>query len=573
MEGVNPIGPQVYFSPPRIAAPTSSKLDKLDKPEAPAKPVIELNALEKGPERPQSEGVQKSQSALSLIQQLALEGGVTSQKLDLPAEIRALRAKTQSGDIQDQKEAVAGFARLAKNPSESVRNYGLIGMLGILRMSANSAILSSVASNLILLLDPSLLGEYQSDLIRFVFSILSEVSGKFDQLPKTQQNAIMQRLTQNVDKVKNPELQALIREFVKEPLTFSVRMAASGTPMPVGASAPAPLVTQAVPDGALVSRILQKQQTVLDQISHMDPGRLAAMASLFVNARRSLLDVYGDHVFSDPAMIYALGYMDIVSKAIRHHRRQKKQKTLAFVTHSSAVLPKDILEKYPIFVVEESEDQEIRQYHDLFMSILDNGYKHVVVLMPHAEHWRDYHHAKHAAHKLENVVHVVDTQLFGLGLGLLIQELCAPAMKARSVKLLLGMISRLIYSIRYWVVPLTPGAMKKQLWYQKMTRKWVIYDSAWEAQIPVIALSSHSGIVSRSPNPTKGLVSLQEQVQLEKALPLKMVIEHRDLLPEASAIGRYFQQQFPHCEITIAATSLNLGQEWGPFVGVAVLYP
>ncbi len=563
MQGVNPIGQQVYFSPPQIM------VDQVKN-----KPAVELRALEKGPELPQNTGIQKSQSDLSLIQQLKL-GNLESTvpKLDLYTEIRELRAKAQSERLQDQKDAVAGFARLAQNASESVRNYGLIGMLGILGLSANAGILSSVASNLILLLDPSLLGDYHSDLIRFAFSILSGLSNKFEQLPQTQQSAIMQRLTQNVDKVKNPELQALIREFLKDPITFRARMAASGTPMPVENPAVLQPSTKSVPDGALVSRILQKQQSVLDQVSRMDRGTLEVMASIFSSTRVALLEVYSPYLLSDTVLINALAYMDTVSKEIHSYRRRKKQKTLAFVTHFSAVLPKDILEKYPIFVVEESDDHGIRNYHDMFVSIMDEGYKHVVVLMPNAEHWLSYHHAKHAAHKLENVVHVVDTQLFGLGLGLLIQELCAPAMKARSVKVLLGMITRLIYSIRYWVVPLTPGSMKNQLWYQKMTRKLVIYDSAWESQIPVIELSSHSGIVSRSANPTKGLLSLQEQVQLEKAVPLKMIIEHRDLLPEASAIGRYFQQQFPHCEITIAATSLNLGQEWGPFVGVAVLYP
>ena len=563
MQGVSPIGPQVYFSPPQIG------VDQVKN-----KPVVELLALEKGPELPQNEGNQKSQSDLSLIQQLKLgDSESTAPKLDLQAEIMHLRAKAQSEHIQDQKEAVAGFARLAKSDSESARNYGLIGMLSILRLSANTGILSSVASNLILLLDPSLLGDYHSDLIRFTFSILSGLSNKFDQLPKTQQNVIMQRLTQNVDKVKNLELQARIREFLKDPITFGARMAASGTPMPIGTPVTLPPATQVVPDGALVSRILQKQQSVLEQVSNMDHGTLEVMASIFSSTKVALLEMYSPYLLSDTVLIHALGYMDTISKEVHSYRRRKKQKTLAFVTHFSAVLPKGILEKYPIFVVDGSADPGIRQYHDLFMSIIDEGYKHVVVLMPHAEHWLDYHHAKHAAHKLENVVHVVDTQLFGLGLGLLIQELCARAMKARSVKILLGMITRLVQNIRYWIVPLMPGSMKNQLWYQKMTRKLVIYDSAWESQIPVIALSSHSGIVSRSPTPTKGLLSLQEQVQLEKVGPLKMVIEHRDLLPEASAIGRYFQQQFPHCEITIAATSLNLGQEWGPFVGVSVLYP
>jgi hypothetical protein len=196
-----------------------------------------------------------------------------------------------------------------------------------------------------------------------------------------------------------------------------------------------------------------------------------------------------------------------------------------------------------------------------------------VVLMPHSEYWLSYHHAKHAAHKIENRVHVVDTELFGLSLGLLLQELCPLAMKSRSVKVLLGLVSRLAKSIHYWIVPLTPSSMKNQLWYQKMNRKSVIYDSAWESQIPVVLLSHQATVVSRSLTATQALLGLQAAVQNSTVAPLKLIIEYRDLLPEASAIGRYFQQQFPHCEITVAATSLHLGNEWGSFVGIAVLYP
>ena len=563
MQGVNPIG-QVHFSPPQIV------VDQVKN-----KPVVELRALEKGPEQIPSTALQKTQSDLSLIQQLNLGNfEATAPKIDIHTEIRDLREKAHSADIQDQQEAVAGFARLAKHTSESVRNYGLIGMMGILSLSANTAILSSVVSNLVLLLDASLLGDSHSDLIRFAFSILAGVSDKFDQLPKTQQQTLIQRLTQNVDKVKNAEVQALIREFIKEPTGFRARMEFSGKPLPVTPSVvPQTTVPSPVVPGDVVSRILQKQQSVLSQIPHMDPGTLEVMASIFSSTKITILETYAPYLMSDAVLIHALGYLDTVSKEIVGYRRQQKQKRLAFVTHFSAVLPREILDKYPIFVVKEDDDQGIRQYHDLFMSILDQGYKHVVVLMPHSEHWLSFHHAKHAAHKLENLVHVVDTQLFGLGLGLLVQELCAPAMKARSVKNLLAGISRLVQNVRYWVVPLTPGSMKNQLWYQKMVRKLVVYDSAGESQIPVIALSSQSGILSRSVTPTKALLSLQEHVQQGGVVPLKMIIEHRDLLPEASAIGRYFQQQFPHCEITIATTSLHLGQEWGPFVGVAVLYP
>ena len=564
MQGVNPIGQQVFFSPPQIAVGHVKD-----------KPVVELRALEKGPEATAKSGLHKSESDISLIQQLKLgQLESTPSKVDIHAEIRDLRAKAQSDNIQSQRDAVAGFARMAKNSSESVRNYGLMGMMSILRLSENTGILSSVSSSLILLLDPSLMGEYQSDMIRFSMSMMVGLSNKFDQLPKTQQQAILQRLTQNVEKIKNPDLKSAIREFIKEPTGFRARMESKGEALPVATQAAATQVPSLAGNaGALVSRIVEKQQSVLEQIALVEPDALDMMAVIFSNAKLNLLSVYGESAFSDPVLIYALGYLDTVSREIVEFRRRKKQKTLAFVTHFSAVLPREILEKYPIFVVKEEDDQGIRQYHELFNTIREQGYKHIVVLMPHADHWLSYHHAKHAAHKLENVVHVVDTELFGLGLGLLLQELCPLAMKSRSVKALMGLVARLVKSINYWVVPLKPGSMKNQLWYQKMNRKSVIYDSAWENQIPVILLSHQAGIVSRSATPTGALLDLQTAVQVKPEAPLKLIIEHRDLLPEASALGRYFQQQFPHCEITIASTSLHLGNEWGPFIGVAVLYP
>lgn len=564
MQGVNPIGPQVQFSPPILTEQVKNK------------PVVELRALEKGPESSQKNHLNKSESDLSLIQQLKLgQLEAKAPKIDVHAELKQLREKAQSAELQQQKEALAGFMRLAKHSSESVRNYGLVGLMSMLRMgNVSPSLLSSVVSNLILLLDPAVLGDYQSDLVRFAFSILTTLAQTFDQLPKTQQQAILQQLNRYADQIKNPELQAQFREFVKEPTGFHARMSFLGKEMPQSVTQAASPADKpfALGDSGLATRILQKQQGVLDQIPHMEAGMLETMSSVFHHARMSLLKTYTPYLFSDAVLIHALGYLDTVSKEITVYRRRKKQRNLAFVVHFSAVLPRETLHKHPIFVVQEEEDQSIRQYHELFASILEQGYKHIVVLMPHADYWLSYHHAKHAAHRMENVVHVVDTQLFGLGLGMLVEELCGPAMKARSLQTFLNVAKRRIGAVSYWMVPLTPNAMKNQLWYQKMSRKSVIYDSARDFQIPVIALFGQANVLGRSDTATKSLLMLQDHVVRGKKPPLKMVIEHRDLLPEASALGRYFQQEFPHCEITIAATSLYLGSEWGPFIGIAALY-
>jgi len=297
------------------------------------------------------------------------------------------------------------------------------------------------------------------------------------------------------------------------------------------------------------------------------------MAIIFYNTRLLLLDIHENFALVDPVCVYAVGYLDVVIRGITAYLRERKQKKVAFVTHFSAVLPRGILTEYPIFVVKEDPEHGIRQYHELFKSLVGHGYSHVVALMPHAEYWMSYHHAKHAAHKLEHEVSVIDTQLFGLGLGLLLQELCPRVMKVLSVKELLSLTVHLAKSIEYWIVPLTPVSMKNQLWYQKMNRQFGIHDSGWESQIPLISLSHQSAILSRSKTPTDALLNLQAVVRSGTIVPLKLIIENHGLLQEASTIGRYFQKQFPICEMTLAATSLNLGNEWGFFIGVAVLYP
>jgi len=188
-------------------------------------PSVALHALEKGPgaisEKPQTESV----ADISLMEHATVEIGFpTTHAFDLHDEIRYLQEKAHSEHLEDQREAVAGFARMAKHDAESARDYGLIGMLSVLELSENVGILSAVASNLILLLDPSALDGYHSDLFRFAFSILSGLSGKFDQLPEVQQNTIRQQLTQIDFVVQNSEIKEAIREFIKEPTCFRARM-------------------------------------------------------------------------------------------------------------------------------------------------------------------------------------------------------------------------------------------------------------------------------------------------------------------------------------------------------------
>ena len=197
-------------------------------------PSVALHALEKGlgaiSEKPQAESV----AASALMEHATVEIGFpTTHVFDLHDEIRYLQEKAHSEHLDDQREAVAGFARMAQHDSESARDYGLIGMLSVLELSENVGILSAVASNLILLLDPSALDGYHSDLFRFAFSILSGLSGKFDQLPELQQNTIRQQLTQIDFVVQNPEIKDAIQTFIKDPTGFWSRMTMADSVLPL----------------------------------------------------------------------------------------------------------------------------------------------------------------------------------------------------------------------------------------------------------------------------------------------------------------------------------------------------
>ncbi len=529
-------------------------------PPLPSSGSVNLSKVNKGPDLtyiPHSEptfGGPDNDRVLSLLLHLNQPQDANITPSRLLEQVSQLQSLKQQGTESALLEATQGFLNLLGVKQESAANLGMMGVLSLLTNDANGDVRVKIAELII--------KQASEFLDKPEFKLFAQplFEGLLPFVPQIQPDIIHPFPVQIFKSgllTEQPELKVLVDQFVpNEPaIVSSIDSLSPQLVQPLTIDGAKPPVSEPAPD-------LMRNNN--------NPYRLnlGVLQEAVRHLRASMVDLGWPLATRSPFMLTQVLMLDAIERRIGRQRRRTRFLHIAVVTHPSASISKELMGRYPVYQIPHDPENYIRIFHDLFVSLTQSGFQSIIVVLPNGEYWHSVHHARHAMAGVMGTIRVLDSHLFGLGLGLLVREVAGLLPKINRIDDMESRIARLASKIHYWIVPFNVGAINAHFWYQKMKRQKRLPGHFY----PIIGFSDEGGIVSVADSPTSAVINLEKVVtdffhQFGQP-PRVVVVEHYDALGVAKGLGGYFQRVYPKVRVVLQVASPYMSAELGPFVGV-----
>ncbi|NBV42210.1 hypothetical protein EBR96_05520, partial [bacterium] len=280
-------------------------------------------------------------------------------------------------------------------------------------------------------------------------------------------------------------------------------------------------------------------------------------------------------LMKDTNLVYLVVLLGRIDQNLTRRRRKMRQLKTALVTHPSATLTDELLARSPVWVIDNDPENYIRIFHDMFHSLKESGFQSVFALLPHSDFWHSYHHARHALSRPIPNITIIDTKLYGLGLGILVREVNHRLAKLNRRDEVDAVIRKVAAQIHYWIVPVYTKNINGHFWFQKMKRQSNWKDAIHAKHIPIIGFGESTGIVAAGVDLTQSLIKLEgmivETFQRTASSPRIIVIEHHNQLPAANGLANYFRSMYRSTKIIIQQAAPFMANEIGPYIGIVAI--
>jgi fatty acid-binding protein DegV len=466
---------------------------------------------------------------------------------------------------EKQLESGKEFGRLAAFKSADARNVGLIGLMSMLYSSKSPEVIDLITGFLIGQLDSH---SYSSQ-AEFEFMAESILNGFVEQ-KELMNFTTIQLALQTIERGELQKFKPL------EPIIEKFIAAASAAH---GESAEA-MAHAANPTGQITISELVAAETIrtLPSIAaHVETKKVehpnidAVLLSLR-ELHALIIQTLWPSLLKSSDVVMLVMFLDRIGQNLVRQRRKTRRLIAALVTHPSATLPKELLDKHPVYVIPYDPENYIRIFHDMFASLNNSGFSSVFAILPHSDFWHSYHHARHSQSQPTANVIVIDSKLYGLGLGILVREVANRMSKLRRRDEIEGLIRKIAPNIHYWIVPSQTKTISSHFWFQKMKRQSNWKNILHAKQTPILGFGETAGIVATGSSLTQSLVKLEGMVlelyQRNNSHPRVIVIEHHNMLPVASSLSDYFKQTFKETKVLVQQASPFLSNEIGDYIGL-----
>jgi len=524
---------------------------------------VDVGKVSKGPDLPYvthsdpSFGGPDNDKVLSMLLHVNQSEGAPMTQSRLMAQVSELENLKQQRTPDALLAVADGYLKLMDLKGEAANTMGIFGLLSLLKNPAYGAIRAKIAE----LVMGRLLPHVETPEFKlFAQPIFEGLLPFVPEIPPEVIHPFPVQIFKSGLMTEQPHLQPLLDQFV------SVKPAVVTTIEALSPQLVAPLAFESVPPSP--------QALPTESIPTL-PSPYRLNLGVFQEAVRTLranmLALAWPLLAQDPLLLTQVLMLDAIGRRVNRQHRRARFSHIAVVTHPSAAVSSELMSRYPIYQVAHDPDNYLRIFHDLFVSLVQSGFDAIIVVLPNGEYWHSVHHARHAMAGVRANIRVVDSHLFGLGLGLLVREVANLLPKVGRVDELEGRIFRLASRIHYWMVPFNLNMINAHFWYQKMKRG-VRMPSA---SVPIISFSDAGGIVAAAPSPTAAVMKMEQVVtdffHTNGVLPRVIVIEHHDALAVAKGLGVFFQRAYPKVRIVMQAARPYMVTEIGSFVGVVAL--
>jgi len=532
-------------------------------PSTPPNRSVDVGKVSKGPDLPYathadpSFGGPDNDKVLSMLLNVTQSEGSTMTQSRLMAQVSQLETLKQERTPDALLQVADGYLKLMSLKGEASNTMGIFGLLSLLKNPDYGPTRAKIAEMMMVQLLPHVdTPEFKlfaqplfEGLLPFVPEIPPEVIHPFPvQIFKS---GLM---------TEQPHLQPLLDQFV------STQPAVVTTIEALSPQLVAPLAFESVPP---------PPQSLPTEPLPTLPSPYRLNLGVFQEAVRTLranmVQMAWPLLAFDPLLLTQVLMLDVIGRRVNRQHRRARFSHIAVVTHPSAAVSSELMNRYPIYQVAHDPDNYLRIFHDLFVSLVQSGFDAILVVLPNGDYWHSVHHARHAMAGVRANIRVVDSHLFGLGLGLLVREVANLLPKVGRVDELESRLSRLASRIHYWMVPFNVNMINAHFWYQKMKRGVRMSG----ASVPIISFSDAGGIVAAAESPTAAVMKMEQVVtdflHTHTIVPRVIVIEHHDALAVAKGLGVFFQRAYPKVRVVMQAARPFMVTEIGPFVGVVAL--
>lgn len=225
------------------------------------------------------------------------------------------------------------------------------------------------------------------------------------------------------------------------------------------------------------------------------------------------------------------------------------------------------------FVVKQDPLNRIRTFSDQFEKLFSQHYRHILVLFPSVRLWSSsYFATQAAAGALNREIMIIETDTYGLGFRLLLQDLLAVLMERQEFIFLHQRLLHQMARLRYWVVVEDALPLEDVSWYQTLLR---LYSPSVSVISPLLAFHSPMTLlkgcqsVGTACDVLRGYV--QDYVNETVSAPTQFLVGYSGLFEEAEQLLLFLRRLFPAANIMLELADEHAIKTLGNHIGVALL--
>ncbi|MFC1771404.1 DegV family protein [Candidatus Margulisiibacteriota bacterium] len=480
-------------------------------------------------------------------------------------------------DPRHQSKALAQFLKTKDiAPTKALNDFGpevlgeehwLIGLIGIFQKpNLEDAFLRKIINDLFFTLNKQ--HEEDSIHINFIVEAFKQKAPFFDKNITNCINKFVEKhnlLNHNVKKVRfAAEMILTLTNSVKEDILYSKKVSETvvmeiekkrkGI---ISTSHPEKIVEATTTEVTSTSAATRKAGEVIKYI-------------IFVSMQTGI-----NELGSSSLLLYPLLTRKIIERKINLIFKKTRLKSqAAIITHPGLVYSTK-LKAYPHITFCKTETiHYIRSFFEQFIERLDAGYNSILVFLPHSGFWPYYVYAKHGAQELGHYVSVFDTQTFGAGMSIIIEEVCAYLKQNNDVHQVSYLIENLYSRLNFFIFPNNLKTWEDKFWFMKLKNK--NEKELKNAEIsPIISLAGKLNLIKVLSNPQKAANFLIKHIKYiinqKGIIPKRAIITHHENNSTALKLGKTLRAIYPNCEISIFIANKNIISEFGQHVSLAII--